>query len=117
MTDRVQNWEAILQAEVKEAIERPFDAKTWNCAIFVHTTVQKILGQKIPFRKKRGKFEKSVDAVLMRTPVLKAKRGDVVIADVPNPTLGICLGTEAAFVGIEGLRTEPMSKVYIAWTV
>lgn len=46
-----------------------------------------------------------------------ARRGDVVLADVPLPTLGVCVGTHALFVAHEGLLRRTMGEIRVAWSV
>ncbi|CAK0759741.1 GNAT family N-acetyltransferase [Azospirillaceae bacterium] len=53
----------------------------------------------------------------LETPRL-ARRGDPVAAavrDDGNPSLGICAGTHAAFVGASGLCVRPLLTIDCAW--
>lgn len=103
-------------AVLRESCDKPYHVRHWNCAVFVHTCAQVIRGCALPFAWK-GSLEASVDAVFERVPVKLAQRGDVVLACVPEPTLGLCLGAKAAFVSPAGLITEPMSRATAAWSV
>jgi hypothetical protein len=46
-----------------------------------------------------------------------ARRGDLVLADVPEPSLGVCNGVRAVFVGSSGFISEPMRRALLAWRV
>jgi hypothetical protein len=109
-------WESRLVALLREASVKPYHVRNWNCAVFVHTCAQVVQGRALPFAWK-GSLEASVDAVLERVPVKLAQRADVVLANVPEATLGICLGAQAAFVSSRGLITESMAVVVAAWSV
>jgi hypothetical protein len=113
---RPEGWHARLKAVLREAVIRPFNRKTWNCAVFAHSCAQEVSGRVLPFRR-YGTLEKSVDAVLPRISRRQAIRGDVVLADIQKPCLGVCLGAKAAFVKPTGLTEVPMSQVRIAWRV
>jgi hypothetical protein len=109
-------WESRFAAVLKEASTRQFDARTWNCALFVKVCVEAILCRPMPSRLSRT-LERTVDACFPRTERAQARRGDVVLAHLPKPTLGVCMGPAAAFVGPDGLTEVPMSRVVIAWRV
>lgn len=68
-------------------------------------------------RRLKGSLEETVDRLLPRVDRLRAIRGDVVLADAPEPSLGICLGRVAAFVSAAGMTTIPMSRIDAAWSV
>jgi hypothetical protein len=114
---RVEDWEARLAEQIKTAARIPFDARTWNCAKFAHSCAEAISGREIPFVWK-GSLEASADAALPRIPPRLAQRGDVVLASVPEPTLGVCLGRTSAFVGKGGLMELPTVRyATVAWSV
>jgi hypothetical protein len=113
---RARGWESRLIAVMREASLRPYAAREWNCARFAHTCAQVVQGRALPFAWK-GSLENSVDAVLLRVEVRQAQRADLVLAHVPEPSLGVCIGAQAAFVTPAGLMTVPMRNVRIAWSV
>lgn len=113
---RPEGWEHRLDEVIREAKSLPFDPKRWNCARFSHRCAEAVCGKSLPYAW-RGSLEASVDAALPRVKPSLAQRGDVVMADVPLPTLGVCCGHKAAFVGYAGLTFEPMRKARIAWSV
>lgn len=116
MSERARGWERRLAVVLREAAARPYHARDWNCARFAHVCAQVVQGREIRYAWK-GSLADSVDAVLPRVEVRLARRGDIVLASVPDPSLGVCLGAAAAFVTAGGLLTEPMSRADIAWSV
>lgn len=113
---RPDGWETHLNSVLAAATVRRYAAKEWNCARFAHACAEAVSGRTLPFRR-RGTLEESVDAVLPRSEPRQARRGDVVLAEVPEPSLGVCLGRKAAFVTARGLLTVPMRSVRVAWSV
>ena len=113
---RPDGWESRFAAVLKEASQREFDARTWNCALFVKACVEAILCRPMPSRLSRT-LERTVDQHFPRITASQARRGDVVLAELPQRTLGVCVGSTAAFVGPDGLTEIPMSQVLIAWRV
>lgn len=113
---RPAGWELRLSAVLREASMREFDPRHWNCARFVHACAQAVRGAELPFEWK-GSLEQSADAVLERTEVKQALRGDVLLADVPHPTLGVCVGARAVFLAANGLQSVPRSTARVAWAV
>lgn len=113
---RPNGWEARLAERLREAAARPYDAKTWNCARFAHACAQAVSGRSIPFRR-RGSLETSVGAIFPPVQPSRALRGDVVLGNVPKPSLGVCIGSRAAFLGRSGILTIPMWEVTAAWRV
>lgn len=63
--------------------------------------------------------EELVDTLFPTRPLLKARRGDLVLNAEGIP--GVCLGRDAAFIGFEegrvGLVTFPMTSCVKAWSV
>ena len=116
MRDRQENWESALVAELRAANGRPYDARRWNCARFAHQCANAIATRPIPWITRDGLVE-GANAVLTRIDPAGAQRGDVVLAHVPQPSLGICLGVRAAFVTASGLMTIPRSDIVAAWSV
>lgn len=115
--DRPAGWEARLNAEILAASRKGFDVRDWNCARFAHTCAQSVSGREIPYVWK-GSLEDSVDAVLARhCNASFARAGDVVLARVPAPSLGVCVGRYATFVTKKGLLQVPMNRVSVAWVI
>ena len=120
MSDRPQDWEARLVQELRAASLKPFDARQWNCARFAHVCACAVSGRELPapgHATWKGSLEASVDAMLPRIAPLQARRGDLVLADVPEPSLGVCIGSAAAFVTTDGLLTRPLHEIRSAWSV
>ena len=113
---RAPDWESRLAEVLRAASVRAYDARQWNCARFAHACAEAVSGRSLPFRW-RGSLEASADAVLPRVAPTLAGRGDVVLADVPEPSLGVCAGRTAAFVTAQGLISIPRSRVRAAWAV
>ena len=113
---RPDGWEARFAAVLRDASRREFHARDWNCAEFARQCAEAITCRPIPRRLSRT-LKRTVDAYFPRIGVRQASRGDVVLANLPNPTLGVCAGSVAAFVSPAGLTEIPMSQVLIAWRV
>lgn len=113
---RPWDWEARLARALCEASQKQFSARRWNCAIFAHDVAQRVSGRALPFAYKES-LAGSVDAVLPRVAVALARRGDVVMARIPEASLGVCNGREALFVAKSGLLSIPMRDVRLAWSV
>lgn len=113
---RLPDWQTRLTEAIREAQRIPFDARSHNCVLFAARCVEAITGAPVP-RRWKGSLEPTVDALLPRVKPSMAARGDVVLADVPEPSLGVCIGRKAAFVSPTGLIFEPMRKARIAWSV
>lgn len=115
---RANGWEQKLNDQLLIASKRRFNKRKWNCARFAHACVVAVSGRDMPWpRKKPGSLESNIDALLPRVEPLFAQRGDVVMANLPEPMVGICIGPKAAFVLRQGLTTVPMSSVTRAWGV
>lgn len=116
VNERHPDWEARLVQVLRQASRKRFDAREWNCARFAHACACAVSGRELPFHYVGG-LEASVDAVLPRIEPLRARRGDIVLADVPQASLGVCVGAAAAFASLNGLLTRPLSSVHAAWSV
>lgn len=114
--ERPPGWELRLREALARARGREFDAREWNCARFAHSCACAVSLRLLPFRH-HGSLEGSVDAVLSRVDPSLALRGDIVMADVPEPSLGVCIGSHALFVTAEGLMRLTMDGVRVAWCV
>lgn len=99
---------------LREASRREFDPQTWNCALFVRACAEALTGRPIP-KKLYRTLERTVDAYFQRIERTQARRGDIVLAEIPQRTLGVCTGARAAFVSPSGLTEIPMSHVLIVW--
>lgn len=113
---KCEGWESCLNAVLEDARSKPFDVREWNCARFAHACAEAVRGEPVS-DKWRGSLEETADAVLPRVKARLAQRGDVVLADTPEPSLGVCVGRNAAFVTASGLTFYPMRRVRIAWSV
>jgi hypothetical protein len=113
---RVEGWESRLAEALRDARPREFDPKAWNCALFCRACVEAITSHALP-RRLSGTLEETVDALFPRVRPSLAQRGDVVLMNVPQPSLGIAYGRKAAFVTASGLTYYPMRKARIAWSV
>jgi hypothetical protein len=115
---RSDGWEERLALALKEATLKHFHVKQWNCARFAHAIAEAVTGRALPYEFK-GSLEASVDALFSRhTDTRAMQRGDVVLANVPHATLGVCVGAELAFVmEAKGLLLKPRSEAVIAWRV
>lgn len=113
---RPEGWELRLSEALRTARVSEFNVKTWNCAQFARHTAMAVSGRDIP-SKWLGSLEATADAVLPRVGVRQAQRGDVVLADTPEPSLGVCCGRRAAFLTTSGLTYFPMRQARIAWSV
>jgi len=116
MRERAEGWEARLAAKLSDVAARRYAEHTWNCAIFAHVCAQAVAGRQLPMSWK-GSLEASADALFPRVAPLLACRGDIVLAHVPEPSLGVCIGREAIFVSKDGLLTRWMREARIAWSV
>lgn len=115
-TVRPEGWDYRLSLVIRDAVQKHYDPRSWNCARFAHACAEAVSGASIPF-KWRGSLQASADAVLPRIEPSVALRGDVVLAEVPEPSLGVCLGRQIAFVTVSGLLTLPRSRALMAWRV
>lgn len=113
---RPVGWEKRLAEVLKDAVTRPYDDETWNCAMFVAVTTEAVSGKTMP-RELTGTLIETVDALLPRVEPKLAGRGDIVLMRVPEPALGVCVGRFAAFVSRDGLRQYPMRQALMAWKV
>lgn len=114
---RLVDWEKRLQAVIEESSRRPFDPQKWNCCLFARQVVQALTGR-LPADVWRGSIVNTVDgAGLARIEPTQAQRGDLVLADVPETTVGVCLGAKSAFVSPQGLSLLRTSRASMAWRV
>lgn len=118
---RAINWEQRLAALLLESQQRPFKPHIWNCAKFAHAGAVAVTGEAVPrpsHKTWKGSLEASMDALFPRSPNLAfVRRGDIVVADIPQPTLGICVGAHFASVSETGILEFPISVARVAWRV
>lgn len=114
---RIAGWEAALVDLLRQASMRGFSARRrWNCGRFGHACAEALSGRRITIRW-QGTLEATVDATLPRIAPREAVRGDLVLALVPKPALGVCVGRSAVFVAARGLLSVPMHRISAAWRV
>jgi len=124
-----------LDQTLTEAVERfrgvPFAWGSADCCLFVADVLRDVHGTDYAARW-RGKYSNRYGAMRMielaggslerlvsgvfgdPVPVAKGRRGCPVIADIPEPTLGVCIGRHAAFLAESGLAFLPMAKCRLA---
>lgn len=115
---RVAGWEARLARIIAEAGRRPYHPEEWNCCLFARECVQALTGELMP-PVWRGTVAQTVDGAgleRLQSPS-KAQRGDLVLALIPDPAVGVCLGARSAFVGPAGLSLLRTSRASMAWRV
>lgn len=123
-----------LQAFIDSRRDTPFAWGSHDCALFAADWVESVTG-KDPAKGIRGRYQTAIGAgrVIKREGGLEAiagsrlgervepklaQRGDVVLlAGSHGPTLGVCLGVDAAAPGEDGLMLVPMGQALAAWRV
>ena len=113
---RAVGWEGRLTEVLREASRRAYDPARWNCARFTQACVEALVGGPVPAQW-RGSLEATVDAIFSRIDSTVAGTGDVVLGEVPDATLGVCLGRLVVFVSPAGLIAHPRSVISVAWRV
>lgn len=121
-----------LQAFIESRRDTAFAWGSHDCALFAADWVASVTG-KDPADGIRGRYQTALGAgrVIKREGGLEAiadsrlgervepklaQRGDVVLLDGSHgPTLGVCLGVEAAAPGEDGLMLVPMSRALACW--
>lgn len=121
-----------LHAFIELRRNTPFAWGSHDCALFAADWVESVTGSD-PAKGIRGRYQTAIGAgrVMKREGGLEAiadsrlgervapklaQRGDVVLLDGSHgPTLGVCLGVEAAAPGEGGLMLVPMRKAQAAW--
>lgn len=123
-----------LQAFIDSRRDRPFAWGSHDCALFAADWVESVTGSD-PADGIRGRYQTALGAgrVIKREGGLEAiansrlgervepklaQRGDVVLLEGSHgPTLGVCLGVDAAAPGEDGLMLVPMNRAQAAWRV
>lgn len=131
---RKPDWPIILDREIQAAKTLPFSYGEHDCATWAFDLRHSLIGGENPADRWRGRYrtEKGCARVMKRlgwstveegalellgnplASVLMAQRGDIVLMD---GALGICIGSEAAFVGVNGLEASPLRACQTAWRV
>ena len=125
---RRADWPERLYDYLDACRDRPFVWGSHDCATLAVGAVEAMTGVVLwepRYRDARGAahymdkhpIEGVVDALLERIPPASAQRGDVVLLSLGRPTLGVCVGIEAAAPADLGLCTVPMSSAIAAWRV
>lgn len=131
---RFQSWPEILAKQIEAARSRPFVWGEHDCALFAANVVKAMTGQ--DFTKEFiGKYKTAAGATKLiaknggleniatqflgeSMPIYFAGRGDVVLVILEGiESLGICIGTHCAFVGLEKMEFLPLTDCEKAWPV
>lgn len=132
---RVKNWENILLQEIAAAKLSKFSWGNNDCTIWSFKVISKISDINIlPYL--RGLYTDKKSAIKLlkekrllyrviekigapRNNILETKRGDLVLENINTgeDTLGICIGKDVAFLGIDGLVFLPIDKCYTSWEI
>lgn len=137
---RKDNWPALLAGFIEERRWMPFEWAKNDCCLFASDWVQLCTGVD-PAADLRGKYSTALGAArilkemggvrgiirslaeplgVTRIEGAKDQRGDLVVADTGNgESIGICIGSHAAFVGASGLLFAPFDfkKAGHCWRV
>jgi hypothetical protein len=131
---RFENWPEVLDAEVKACLTRPFEWGSHDCALMAADIVKAMTGEDL-MADMRGKYtnatgarrvihklgglEAAITARLGEPkPLGFAQRGDVVLAELAlGPTVGVCMGINSAFPGVEGAQFVATALCDKAWEV
>lgn len=135
MSDAIQDRPAALAALIEKHRDTPFAWGVHDCCLWAANAVQVQTGSD-PAAKWRGTYSLRGEArALMEREFggeieniagvvgwqevsnLKARRGDIVSAKFKGygVSLGVCLGSKAAFAGKTGLVFVPMSEIRRTW--
>lgn len=130
---RREGWELDLHAAIEGARHRPFAWGTHDCATWAAGVCRVLTGSDVAadwrgsYRSARGALRAIrstgardlAGAVTERLgaplpAVTLAQRGDIVCS---SQALGICTGSDAAFLGAEGLVFQPLTACDMAWSI
>lgn len=130
---RHHEWPELLAEYVATRRKAPFEWGTHDCCRFASGAVEAITGvdfmHDYHYSNEIGALRLIHDAggleVLVTRAlgaplpsVAQAKRGDVLLADLENgPTVGVSLGSTAAYAGAIGLLYLPVMQARVAWRV
>lgn len=138
MNRRIEHWPSALHALIEARKNEPFAWGSHDCCMFAGDCAREIVGVDL-FAQYRGEYstalgaariwsrEGGVEALIEKAcdaaefppvPVLMAQRGDLVLFDTERgPALGICLGAESWFTGLDGLTSIHTHQCRKAWRV
>ena len=129
---REEGWENRLEELVNKKRNQPFDWAENNCMQLVTEAQQTVTGHtdfpealqnvgtkysayKLVLKRAKNLTE-LMDKHFERIVITMARRGDIVeIETCEGPAMGICMGTHAVFVGIEGIEYIPLETLIRAW--
>lgn len=133
MTKRLPQWEIRLAQAIVEARGGVFAWGTRDCATWAFDVRLALTGHDgWPYRgkyktlrgamgviRRNGGSMEGLGRSLLGDPlpaVLLAQRGDIVLGG-EDPALGVCIGSEAAFLLQAGLTYRPLKSCQLAWRV
>jgi hypothetical protein len=130
---RKENWPSILTEQIKAARLRPFSWGQHDCALFAASVINAMTGSELgkefigkyktaagakKIIDKFGGIEAMANKYFEEVPVYFCQRGDLVMTQRNGQlTLGICVGENCAFPGIEKLEYLKLSECTKAWRV
>ena len=129
---RLHEWPELLNAYVAAHRATPFEWGVHDCCRFAAGAIQAITGtdpmaqfsytteaEARALIESAGGIEALVTSVLgdPLPSVAQAQRGDVLLADLPTPSIGTCLGATTAFVSERGLLLVRTNRARMAWRV
>jgi hypothetical protein len=115
--NRLTDWEQRLNDFIARARLKPYQTHEWNCCLFARECVHVLTGTLLPAVWRGTMVETWDGAGLQRTPPTHAQRGDLVLIETPEETIGVCLGVKSAFVGLGGFIFLKTSRASVAWRV
>lgn len=133
---RRHNWATHLAIAVETAKSKTFQWGTFDCMLFAADVVYAMTG--VDYAKEfRGTYDSEFGAYRLiaaygseadlLTRVIgvssvqssQGMRGDVVLASLPTPTVGVCMGVNCAFLasGEKGIIFLPRSVITQVWRI
>ena len=133
---RVENWERLLIEAIDTARAQPFVWGLHDCPTFAFETRMLLTGGEDIAALWRGRYTTALGGQRVmrrlgwtslevmgrgllgeaRPAVLLAQRGDIVLAD-SGLGFGICTGSTAVGMALEGLVTVPLTSCQLAWPI
>jgi hypothetical protein len=132
---RKKDWLNALYAQINDFNSKTFEWGTHDCCTFAAgcvlavTGVDKMASYRGGYSTKQGATKKlnragGMEAALTKElgeplqNILLAQRGDVVcFTSTLGDTAGICIGSQIAAAGLEGVVYAPMSQAFKAWRI
>ena len=128
---RAEDWPVRLAEAVEEARSRRFAWGEHDCATWAFSVAHRLRDEAPPAwigtyggefgatraLRERGLALEDMGTVILGAPLaspLMAQRGDVVLA---GGAYGVCIGSEIAQVGKDGLELRPLTAAERAWRV